>query len=101
MLTAAHLKAIIGEMAERPDAANNLLKVLRVLLRHAIDMGLIHDNPSRNVRKFAVNSAGFHTWNEVEIAAYEQRHELGSKAHLALSLLLYTGQRRSDVVRMG
>jgi integrase len=101
LLTAAHLKAIIGDMADRPEAANNLLKVLRVLLRHAIDMGLIHDNPSRNVRKFAVNSAGFHTWSEVEIAAYEQRHELGSKAHLALSLLLYTGQRRSDVVRMG
>jgi integrase len=88
-------------MADRPQAANNLLKVLRLLLRHAIDMGLILDNPSRNVRKFAVNSAGFHTWSEVEIAAYEQRHLLGSKAQLALSLLLYTRQRRSDVVRMG
>jgi integrase len=28
-------------------------------------------------------------------------HKVGSKAHLALSLFLYTGQRRSDVVRMG
>jgi hypothetical protein len=45
LLTAAHLKAIIGDMADRPGAANNLLKVLRVLLRHAIDMGLIQDNP--------------------------------------------------------
>lgn len=101
LLTAAHLKAIIGDMADRPEAANNLLKVLRVLLRHAIDMGLIHDNPSRNVRKFSVNSDGFHAWTESEIAAFESRHEFGSRAHLALYLLLYTGQRRSDVVRMG
>ena len=101
LLTAAHLKAIIGDMADRPEAANNLLKVLRVLLRHAVDMGLIHDNPARNVRKFSVNSEGYHSWTENEVAAFEGRHAPGSKAHLAVSLLLYTGQRRSDVVRMG
>lgn len=101
LLTAAHLKAIIGDMADRPGAANNLLKVLRVLLRHAIDMGLIHDNPARNVRKFSVSSEGFHSWSEVDVAAFEARHKPGSRAHLALSLLFYTGQRRSDVVRMG
>jgi integrase len=101
LLTAAHLKAIVGDMADRPGAANNLLKVLRVLLRHAIDMGIIHDNPARNVRKFAVSSEGFHSWTEGDVAAFEAEHKPGSRAHLALSLLLYTGQRRSDVVRMG
>ena len=101
LLTTAHLKAIIGDMSERPSAANNLLKVLRVLLRHAIDMGLIQDNPARNVRKFAENSEGSHSWSESDVAAFEATHKSGSKAHLALSLLLYTGQRRSDVVRMG
>lgn len=30
-----------------------------------------------------------------------QRHALGTKAHLALCLLLWTGVRRSDVVRLG
>jgi integrase len=101
LLTAAHLKAIIGDMADRPGAANNLLKVLRVLLRHAIDMGLIHDNPARNVRKFAISSEGFHSWSENDVGAFEATHKPGTRAHLALSLLLYTGQRRSDVVRMG
>jgi integrase len=101
LLTAAHVKAIIGDMADRPGAANNLLKALRVLLRHAIDMGLIQDNPSRNVRKFATSSEGFHSWSEADIAAFEAKHKPGTRAHLALSLLLYTGQRRSDVVRMG
>lgn len=89
LLTAAHLKAIIGDMADRPGAANNLLKVLRVLLRHAIDMGLIQDNPARNVRKFAVSAEGFHSWSEGDVATFEARHQSDSRAHLALSLLLY------------
>jgi integrase len=101
MLTAAHVKAIIGDMSDRPGAANNLLKALHVLLRHAIDMGLIHDNPARNVRKFSMSAEGFHSWRESDVEAFEARHEPGTKAHLALSLLLHTGQRRSDVVRMG
>jgi hypothetical protein len=91
LLTAAYLKAIIGDMADRPSAANNLLKVLRVLLRHAIDMDLIHDNPARNVRKFAVSSEGFHQWSEAGVAAFEAKHKPGSGAHLALSLLLCSG----------
>ena len=40
-------------------------------------------------------------WTDAEIAEYEARHPIGSKARLALALLLYTGQRRSDVVTMG
>ncbi len=101
LLIPAHVKTIIGDMAERPGAANGMLKALRVLLRHAVDMGLLTDNPARNVRKFAVNSEGFHSWTEEDVAAFQARHDLGSRAQHALSLLLYTGQRRSDVVRMG
>jgi integrase len=33
--------------------------------------------------------------------AYQQRHPLGTTARLALELLLYTGTRRSDLVRLG
>ena len=32
---------------------------------------------------------------------FEAKHPIGSKARLALALLLYTGQRRGDVVRLG
>jgi integrase len=31
----------------------------------------------------------------------EERHATGTKARLAYSLLLFTGARRSDVVRLG
>jgi integrase len=35
------------------------------------------------------------------IARFEAAHPIGTRARLAFALLLYTGQRRSDVVRMG
>jgi integrase len=53
------------------------------------------------VKAIRVKSDGFHSWNDDEIAQFEKRHPIGSFARLALALLLYTGQRRSDVVRMG
>src|SRR6516164_2959836 len=42
----AHIKEIIGAKAETPEAANNLLKVLRVLLDYAISIEMIASNPA-------------------------------------------------------
>ncbi|CAH1658845.1 hypothetical protein CHELA1G11_12845 [Hyphomicrobiales bacterium] len=46
-------------------------------------------------------SEGFHSWSLEEVEAFEKRHPVGTKARLALALLLYTAQRRSDVVLFG
>ncbi|MBB3567602.1 tyrosine-type recombinase/integrase [Rhizobium sp. BK491] len=96
-----HLKALIGDMADRPQAANRLLSLLKILLDHALDNRWIAANPAQGIKGFKKKTKGFHTWTEAEIAAYEAQHPEGSKARLALVLLLYTAQRRSDVVVMG
>jgi integrase len=36
-----------------------------------------------------------------EVRQFERRHPIGTKARLALALLLFTGQRRSDITRLG
>src|SRR5262249_22204323 len=41
-----HVKDIIGAKAMTPQAANNLLKVLRVLLNHGVEIGMIANNPA-------------------------------------------------------
>ena len=46
-------------------------------------------------------SGGIYTWSEADIANFEAKHPIGSRARLALALLLYTAQRRSDVIRLG
>ncbi|WP_075216040.1 site-specific integrase [Mongoliimonas terrestris] len=96
-----HIKAIIGKKAATPAAANNLLDRIKVLMAFAVDLDMRKDNPAHGLRGFRLAGDGFHTWTEEEIARFEERHALGSKARLAFALLLYTGQRRSDVVNMG
>ena len=96
-----HVMRLMAARAGRPGAANALRKVLRALMKHAVEIGLRADDPTRDVRAIRVKSDGFHSWNDDEIAQFEKRHPTGTPARLALALLLYTGQRRSDVVRMG
>ena len=96
-----HIASIIAAKANTPDAANNLRKVLRHLLEHAITINIIKANPAVRVKKFKTRGDGVHTWSEEEVALFQARHPLGTRAHLAVMLMLYTGQRRSDAVRMG
>lgn len=100
-LTAPHIMARRDAMADRPEAANEFVKALRQLYAFAVDVRLADHNPARDVKLIASTGEGFHAWSETEIAQFAARHPIGSKAHLAFALLLYTGQRRGDVVRLG
>jgi integrase len=93
-----HVIALMGAMADRPGAANMLLKRLRILLRFGIDLGWLKDDPTIRVKGY--RSKELHTWTEAEIAAFEVRCPEGSKQRLAFALLLYSGQRGSDVRKM-
>ncbi|WP_295043288.1 tyrosine-type recombinase/integrase [uncultured Paracoccus sp.] len=96
-----HVQKIMADRAETPDAANRLLRLMLTLMAHAIDLGWRRDDLTATVKKLRHKTDGFTTWEEKHIAAFLHHHTPGTRAHLALSLLLYTGQRRSDVVRMG
>jgi integrase len=87
--------------AEQPGAANGLRVALRVMMRHAIEIGLRAEDPTREVRAIRTRTTGHHSWTDDEIAQFERYHPIGTRARLALALLLYTGQRRGDVIRMG
>jgi integrase len=101
LLRADHIGAILTAKKKTPTAANNFRKVLHSLLEHGIALGMITANPVKLTKAFRIKGDGFHTWSEQEVAQFERRHAAGTTAHLALMLMLYTGQRRSDVVRLG
>jgi integrase len=101
-LQTSHVRSVIGAKANTPEAANNLLKVLRVVLNFAVSERRIASNPAFGIKRYnSRNPDGHHTWTEGEVAQFAAYHPIGGKARLALELLLSTGQRRSDVVRMG
>jgi integrase len=101
-LTRAHINEIIGAKADTPEGANNLLKVLRLLLNYAVSIDMIASNPTIGIKKYrSENPDGYHTWTEDETVKFLARHPIGTTAHLAMMLMLCLGQRRSDAVRMG
>lgn len=96
-----HVDAILEGMGDTPGAANNLRKRLRKLFRLAVKLGWRTSNPVLETEALPTGSKGFTPWSEEDITAFEARWPSGTRQRLALALLLYTGQRRSDVVRMG
>jgi integrase len=100
-MSARAVNGLMEKMADTPAAANNLLKRLRTLFDYAILLGFRTDNPAKAVRSLKARGDGFHEWTEAEIAQFQKRHALGTKARLALEIFVCTAQRRSDAATMG
>jgi len=96
-----HINDIIGAKSETPQAGNNLLMVLKLLLHYAVEIGMIKSNPALGAKGYARRDEGFPVWTEADVAQFEAFYPIGTKERIALALLLYTGQRVSDVARMG
>lgn len=84
-----------------PANVENWRKCLRLILNLALARGWIDVHPMVGMRRSRKAKRGFRAWEATEVAAYEAKWPTGSRERLALALLLYTGQRRSDMVTMG
>jgi integrase/recombinase XerD len=87
------MSALRDERSNQPGAANTRLKALKALFAWACEEKpeIAPHNPTLGVRKIRYATDGHHSWTPEEIVQYRERHPLGSKARLALDLLLYTG----------
>ncbi|WP_341991845.1 tyrosine-type recombinase/integrase [Azorhizobium sp. AG788] len=100
-------RAIINGRERRqktPHAANNFLKAMRGFFGWAAgDGGLVTNDPTKEVKllKGRNDDVGFHTWTEEEVRRFETKWPVGTRQRLALDLLLYTGLRRGDAVKLG
>jgi integrase len=101
-LTGAHVDKILATFGGALHAARNLLKALRAMIPVAKRGGFCSGDPTAGLRiEIKPSADGFRTWTEDDIAQFEARWPIGSRERLALGLLLYTGQRRGDVIRLG
>jgi integrase len=101
LLMREHMQRIVNEKSATPFAQRNFLNTLRAVFVCAVAEGRVPDDPTLGVKRVKVKTTGYKTWSEAEIERFEAKHPIGSKARLAFALILFTGQRRSDVVRMG
>lgn len=102
-MTSKAVRVLRDRKANTPESANMRLKALRGVYKWAlkIERPGVKSNPVRDVEKLKSYSDGFYAWTVDDVAQYEKRHAIGTKARLAEALMLFTGVRRSDVVRLG
>lgn len=91
-----------GRVVGGPVAANNLRKQLRRFFAYMKKLDWIGSNPVDDAENpGTARLAGYHTWTEEEIAQYKARHPLGTKARLAIEIILWTWKRRGDARLFG
>ncbi|TIV96684.1 MAG: phage integrase family protein [Mesorhizobium sp.] len=100
-MQAKHVNTIIDEMASTPAAASNFRKRLSAVMDYAVSAGMRADNPVTGAKRVRYESDGHRTWTEEDIAAYRKKWKIGTPERLAMEVLLHTGLRRSDAVRVG
>ncbi|MEM8791082.1 MAG: tyrosine-type recombinase/integrase [Pseudomonadota bacterium] len=86
--------------ADRPYFANYAVKVMRILMEHAIDVGWRDDNPAKGVSLIKTDPEPREPWPPELIDAYRAHALLGTRERLVMELCLGTGQRIGDVLKM-
>ncbi|MDR7032387.1 tyrosine-type recombinase/integrase [Mesorhizobium sp. BE184] len=98
-ITRKHIEEAMGR--RKPHAANNFRKIMSRVFQWAVKQELLAINPCDSVDPVKAQTDGHHTWTIEQVEKYRKKHAVGTKARLALDLLLFVGLRRSDVVRVG
>ena len=80
-----------------------MLKAVRQVFTYGLEAepDTCRANPAGDVRYLKTSSEGTHTWTIDEVHQDEAAHPIGTMARMELSVLAFTGQRRSDAVQFG
>ena len=93
---------VAGRERRTPFQAKHFMDTVRGLFRWAVDAGLAKVDPTAGVAYPKLpDSNGFPPWDEEDVALYEERWPIGTRERVWLDVLLYTGLRRGDAVRLG
>ena len=97
-LNQERIETMLAAYDDRPAAKLDTLKKLRILIKHAMKKKWIAGDPSAGIKRTKISQV--RAWTDDEIRQYENHWQIGSKQRTAFALMLFTGQRRSDVHRM-
>jgi len=101
-ITTLTIEAGRDRRAATPHQARHFLDAMRGLFRWAQKAGLIKADPTAGMKNLPrKRTEGFIPWTEDHVAAYDARWPIGTRQRVWLDVLLYTGLRRGDAVRVG
>jgi len=81
--------------------ARPFLQTMRGLFEWATKAKLVDADPTMELKVTLPFTDGHHVWTDDECAAYDARWPHGTRERVAFDVLLYTGLRRGDAVRLG
>lgn len=67
-------------LLKTPSAANNWLRMVRMLMQFAIELNMRTDDPTIGIKTFKIKSDGFAIWGADHIAAYRPIAQAGRSA---------------------
>ena len=101
-ITAAHIVAGRDYRSKTPHQARHFVTTMRGLFRWALERQYVKVDPTVAVSDPELpETVGFAVWEESDVATYESRWPIGTRQRIWLDLLIYTGLRRGDAVRVG
>ena len=101
-VTEATIAAGRDRRKDTPFQARHFLDTMRGLFAWSKEAGFVKVDPAATVKYPTLKSGeGFPVWTDVDVAAYGARWPLGTRQRVWLAVLLYTGLRRGDAVRLG
>lgn len=88
--------------ANRPGAADNLIKSIRAVYTWAIERDEIAHNPAAGIAPINRNPKGGATpWTPADLKAFKKAHPKGTTAYLWLTLQAFTACRIGDAIWLG
>jgi site-specific recombinase XerD len=101
-VTKASIAAGRDRRVATPSQARHFLDTLRGLFRWALDAEHVKTDPTHGVADpRRAKMGGFPIWTEEHVEAYARRWPVGTRQRVWLDVLLFTGLRRGDAVRLG
>jgi integrase len=96
------IAAGVERRAHTPSQARHFLDAMRGLFRWALRAKFVRVDPTAGVENpERPKGDGFIPWTEEHVFAYEQHWRIGTPQRVWLDVLLYTGLRGGDAVRLG
>ena len=88
--------------ANRPGAADNLIKSIRAVYSWAIERDEISHNPAAGIAPINRNpKGGAKPWTPADLKAFKDTHPEGTTAYLWLTLQAFTACRIGDAIWLG
>jgi integrase len=88
-------------MGATPAQADAFIEAVAVMYDWAIERKKVSTNPARGIKPVYEKGDGATPWKAEDVKKFFAKHTMGSKAHVAMSVLLWTGCRIEDLTILG